>query len=116
MFRLIFWIEGDISSSTIKRAFLNGTGFNSVATDLVNPIDITIDFVAGRLYWIVGDGYITSSSFNGMDVKTISFSYGIPAGITVFEDFVYISLRSNGTIARVDKLARRGKVLSISYL
>ena len=80
----------------------------------MNPIDITIDLVAGRLYWISGDGCITSSPFNGMDSQTVfQIPNTVPVGIAVFEDFVYILLRSNKTIARVDKLMREGQQLQL---
>ena len=102
-------MEGEIASSTIKQASLDSFDVITLVTGIVNPVDITLDRVAEWLYWLTTGGVLEAISINSSEQTFVySFPYEAPAGIAVFEDFIYVTLSANNTVARIDKWERDG--------
>jgi hypothetical protein len=62
-----------------------------VSTDLVQPSQLTIDFVTNRLYWTdLQLGNVESIALDGTDRKVLySLSSAAPYGLALFEDHIF---------------------------
>ena len=75
-----------------------------------NAVDLAVEATSEMLYWVTSDrrvGAIDLGLQNSSEVH--QFMYEVPAGVAVFEDFLYITLSSNNSIARVNRLRREGE-------
>lgn len=70
-----------------------------------DPVDIDIDVVTGRLYWITANGRL--QSYSKTKIETIcEFKDSAPSSLSVFEVYAYVI--SNHSIVQVDLLKPEG--------
>ena len=68
----IYWSEHGSSDGTIKRANLDGTNVEVLATRPTTPQSITVDAPGKKLYWINSlEGKIQQADLSGGNIKTI---------------------------------------------
>ena len=67
------------------------------------PLDIDVDIVTGRLYWITNSGKLQSHTT--AQIETISeFGDSIPTSFTIFEVYAYIAFQRSHSVIRIDLL------------
>lgn len=72
------------------------------------PLDIDIDVVTGKLYWITINGKL--QSYATAEIETIyEFKGSFPSAVTIFEVYAYIVFQRNHSIIRVDLMKPEGK-------
>ena len=115
----MYWIEGSNSNANIYKAALDGSGIISIATNVNNSQDLSVDIVEHRVYWnaVSGSIYqIRSAAEDGSNITTVYDSDILhSASISVFEDYVYSVKESTRLILRVDKFTRLSKQYNYSY-
>ena len=105
--RLLFWIEG---GATIKRASLSDPTLAVVNLSVSNAVDLAVEATSEMLYWVTSDRRVGAVDLGLQSSSEVhQFMYEVPAGVAVFEDFLYITLSSNNSIARVNQLGREGE-------
>ena len=105
--RLLFWIE---RNATIERASLSDPTLAVVSLNVSNVVDLAVEATSGVLYWATSEGRVGAVDLGLQSSREIHrFMYEVPAGVAVFEDFLYITLSSNNSIARVNRLGRGGE-------
>ena len=105
--RLLFWIEG---GATIKRASLSDPTLAVVSLSVSNAVDLAVEVTSEMLYWVTSDRRVGAVDLGLQSSSEVHrFMYEVPAGVAVFEDFLYITLSSNNSIARVNRLGREGE-------
>ena len=105
--RLLFWIEG---GATIERTSLSDPTLAVVSLSVSNVVDLAVEATSGLLYWATSEGQVGAVDLGLQSFREIHrFMYEVPAGVAVFEDFLYITLFSNNSIARVNRLGREGE-------
>ena len=110
----LYWIE---LSGRIRSVNLDGTSFNTFATDLGTPGGIAV--ADGKLYWTAKNGgnrgRIESADLNGTNFETLTLLRGVPAGISVDteDDKVYWA-NANGGIQRID--INGGEIENVAYV
>lgn len=68
------------------------------------PLDIDIDIVTGKLYWITSSGKLQSHTT--AQIETIS-EFGdniVPSSFTIFEVSAYIAFQRSRNVIRIDLL------------
>ena len=90
----------------IMRAQMDGSDPVQVVTGLGNPVGITIDYDASRMFWTEHTGNkICSSNLDGTDVRPIVPlpSGTVPWGIAVHNDQIYWGNRNTSSLQRSSK-------------
>ena len=116
-FSRLLWIQGHASNSSIITSSLTGSDITSLANQLNNPVDVSVDYVTEKVYWVLQSGSLQVASISGSEsIKTVfNFENTLPSGVAVFEAFVYVSL--NGTrIGRVNTLGPEGTFMPLTYI
>ncbi|XP_033121425.1 very low-density lipoprotein receptor-like [Anneissia japonica] len=101
----MFW---SVYSGKIERAGMNGQQrLVLVDTDISSPVGLTTDLTTNLLFWVEQGSYrLNSIDYNGHGRRTILSSYSIlprPFGITVFEDYVYLTDLQRKAIIKANK-------------
>ena len=109
--RVMYWIEGSDDNAGIYKAALDGSGIMSIATNVNNSQDLTVDVVEHRVYWNAMSGgvfQILSAAEDGSDISIVYDSdFFHSASLSVFEDYVYSAKENTRFIFRVDKYTRQ---------
>ncbi len=80
----IYWSERRSSvSGNIRRANLNGTDIETLATPLGNPTDIAVDTVDGKIYWLNSFGGIQRMDINGGEIENVVYGIDATGGFAV---------------------------------
>jgi len=80
-----------------------------------DAIDLVVEATSGLLYWITSGRQVRSVDLGLQNSEEVhQFVYEVPAGVAVFEDFLYITLSSNNSIARINRLGREGRIRNIA--
>ena len=75
-----------------------------------NAVDLAVEATSAMLYWVTSDRRVGAVDLGLQSSSVVHrFMYEVPAGVAVFEDFLYITLSSNNSIARVNRLGREGE-------
>ena len=75
-----------------------------------NAVDLAVEATSEMLYWVTSDRQVGAVDLGLQSSSEVHrFMYEVPAGVAVFEDFLYITLSSNNSIARVNRLRREGE-------
>ncbi len=77
----IYWTEHLVwyrTSGNIRRANLNGTEVEILATPLGTANDIDVDTVNGKVYWTNGFGGIQRMDINGGDIENVAYGFVAP--------------------------------------
>ena len=73
--------------------------------------DLAVESISLVLYWVTSAGQVRACDLDLQNSETIhQFLYEVPAGVAVFEDFLYVTLSSNNSIARINRLGRERKI------
>lgn len=102
--RLMFWID----RQQIFKASLDGTDktlFLSATDHVYWPVKLTIDYPTGTLYWVdVASKTIGKCHTDGSGMDTLyNTNISNPSGLTVFENKVFWTERSEGVIYSANK-------------
>lgn len=102
---MMYWsdrIQG--SGDTINRAYLDGTGVETILTDLYKPSGISIDHVEGKLYWLE-QGRIGRADLDGGNME-IAFGGGVFASrgiaIDITDRMIYFADNGNSRVSRCE--------------
>ena len=72
-------------------------------------LDLSLDLVNEQLYWVTAEGCLCSSSFHGTGNHCFHcFNSVVPAGLSVFEVFIYVSLGTAGVVVQLQKIDGNG--------
>ena len=114
LYRVMYWIEGGNSNAIIYKAALDGSDIISIATNVNDSQDLSVDVVEHRVYWNAVSGavyQILSAAEDGSDVTTVFDSGSFhSASIAVFEDYIYSAKETTQFIFRVDKYTRQSEL------
>uniref|UniRef100_A0A914CDN1 EGF-like domain-containing protein n=1 Tax=Acrobeloides nanus TaxID=290746 RepID=A0A914CDN1_9BILA len=101
--------------AAIEISNLDGSNRRPLALEFVyEPTSLVVDELNGRLYWSdLQKGTIESATLSGKDrriVKKYGFKNGVrqdkPESIDLFEDYLYVVGRPNGTVWRTNKFGK----------
>jgi sugar lactone lactonase YvrE len=83
----IYWVDGYLSTASIRRANLDGTNIEDIITSwaLSEPVGITLDEVEAKMYWTNYDfASIQRANLNGSNVEVLVASgLSHPGGIAL---------------------------------
>ena len=82
----VYWTEKnkpDENRGTIRRAVLDGSNVQTLATLLSVPIGIAVDTVSGHLYWTNSSGRIQRANLVGKNIQNLVTELGMPAEIAL---------------------------------
>ncbi|KAK4886602.1 hypothetical protein RN001_002873 [Aquatica leii] len=113
----MYWSEWGHSNS-IKRGTMDGSDRKTLIMNTKHAIGLTLDYEGKRLYWAeTGTLSILSSDLNGLD-KQVIMKDGVrkPAGLTMYQNFIYWSDEVTGDIFQIDKtnISHCNKIYSMS--
>lgn len=112
--RVMYWIEGGDTNAIIYKAALDGSNIVSIATNVNDSQDLSVDVVEHRVYWNAVSGavyQILSAAEDGSDITTVYDSDSFhSASISVFEDYIYSAKETTQFIFRVDKYTRQSEL------
>ncbi|XP_047739334.1 low-density lipoprotein receptor-related protein 1 [Hyalella azteca] len=105
-------------SSGIETSLMDGRERNWLLTRESHwPTGLAIDYPAKRLYWTdLKLRAIFTTKLDGSDkhlVKTLAVGYDHPNKLSVFEDFVYVSMSRGHRVYRVHKFGGRSHNLTL---
>ena len=101
----IYWTETTEASGRVRRANLNGSGVQNVATGLVPPLSLTV--ANGKIYWTEGTtenaGKLHRANLDGTNREVLTTMPLAPTGITIDTEHtsLYLTIPS-GEIHRRD--------------
>jgi hypothetical protein len=99
----MYWADAD--GGDIRRANLDGSGQEILATGLANPHGIFVDFTGGKAYWVETTlGNVKRANLDGSSQETLAQNQSIPVGITldVAGGQVYWGNAESGDIRRAN--------------
>ncbi|XP_013384074.1 uncharacterized protein LOC106154305 [Lingula anatina] len=103
----MFWSDWGYDAK-IERAWMDGQHRQLVIGDkVIWPNGLTVDFVLDRLYWVDAKfDHIEVADFNGQHRRVVT-SRGMqhPFSVTVFEDTLYVSEWTTGTVTVLNKFS-----------
>ena len=82
----VYWTEKnkpDENRGTIRRAALDGSNVQTLATLLSVPIGIAVDTVSRHLYWTNSNGRIQRANLAGKNIQNLVTELGMPAEIAL---------------------------------
>ena len=82
----VYWTEKnkpDENRGTIRRAALDGSNVQTLATLLSVPIGIAVDTVSRHLYWTNSSGRIQRANLVGKNIQNLVTELGMPAEIAL---------------------------------
>ena len=59
---------------SIRRSNLDGSATETVSTTGINPYDVELDLVRGKIYWTEGAAGVRRANFDGTGVQTLPLS------------------------------------------